>query len=488
MRKTVVLLGSLFILALTASTCQSGQETVDRATGGSNRDLVAPSERRDGEVAGPKGITKQDAKELPAFIEVGLADEIQDELHSQDVSTLARKKIKHFVFILKENRTFDHMFGRFPGADGVTEGETCDGRVVDLRRAEDVTASVEHSFAAGITVVNGGQMNCFDKVRRSQTQLNPYVQYHEKDIPNYWRYASSFTLADRFFSSVYGPTTVEHLWAIAAQSDRFVDLERPEQAGAGEPREFCEDKDELMWSFDKLNSEEQDVAYQLEEIPAVGELVSRFWIERWPCTDVVILPDLLEARGIPWKYYFSGARPMAVMDMIKHVKYGPMSKKVVPVSQMRKDIEKGDLPAVSWVIPPWEESDHPAAGGICRGENWTVRTINKVMGSPIWNRTAIVLAWDDYGGFYDHVPPPHVDIYGMGPRVPAIIISPWARSGYVDSRTYDFASVLKTIETVFNLPAMHERDRRAIDMLSAFDFEQKPLPPLKLRPRACPDI
>jgi phospholipase C len=111
--------------------------------------------------------------------------------------------------------------------------------------------------------------------------------------------------------------------------------------------------------------------------------------------------------------------------------------------------------------------------------------MNALQQSPDWNETAVVIAWDDFGGFYDHVPPPHIDLFGLGPRVPAIIASPWSRSGYVDSKTYEFSSVLKFIETIFDLPALTGRDRRANDMLDAFDFQQEPLEPLILEQRDC---
>ncbi len=431
--------------------------------------------------------TKQQAARLPEFIREGLAEQVRSELSPPATLALARKRIKHIVFIVKENRTFDHMFGRFPGADGATKGMTCDGRVIPLQRAEDVSESVDHSFLAGLVAVNGGQMNCFDRVRGSETTPDSYVQYHAGDIPNYWRYAEQFTLGDRFFSSVYGPTTVEHLWVIASQSDRFVDLERPDQVGTGEPREFCEDDAELMWSFAQMTASEEDAAYRLEEIPAVLDLVNRFWIERPPCTDIKILPDLLEKRGIPWKYYFSGAGPMHVMKMIRHVRYGQMWDKVVPVSSLYNDLRAHRLPSVSWVIPAWRYSDHPEANGICAGENWTVRTLNAIMKSPQWKNTAVFLTWDDYGGFYDHVAPPHVDLYGMGPRVPMLLISPWARGGYIDHQTYDFSSVLRTIEEIFGLAPLAQRDRRATDMLGAFDFDQNPLDPLILEQTQCPE-
>ncbi|MDQ3533485.1 MAG: phospholipase, partial [Actinomycetota bacterium] len=141
------------------------------------------------------------------------------------------------------------------------------------------------------------------------------------------------------------------------------------------------------------------------------------------------------------------------------------------------------------LTPPQGLTDHPAAGGgICRGENWTVESLNLLMRSKYWNSTVVILTWDDFGGFYDHVPPPHVDLYGMGPRVPALVISPWAKPGYVDHHTYDFSSVLKTIEQLHGLPSLGARDARADPMWSSFDFRGEPLPPLLLKERKCSEL
>jgi phospholipase C len=425
--------------------------------------------------------------DVPSFLGLALAEHLADEASRPPQVALARQKIEHIVFLVKENRTFDHMFGSFPGADGATHGETCDGEIVPLRRAADRAEDADHGFASGLVAINGGQMNCFDRIRRDGT-LTSYVTYAREQIPNYWALAEHFTLADRFFSAVYGPTGVEHLWVIAAQSDRFVDMERPGQWGTGPARERCLDPEERAYSFKELTPEEEADAFRLEEIPAIIPLVTRYWTERWPCSDVKILPDLLEERGISWKYYEGGSSHMKVMDGIRHVRFGPMYEKVVPNETFVDDLRNGELPSVSWLIPPPKLNDHPdgARASICEGENWTVEVLNALQRSPHWDSTAVILTWDDFGGFYDHVAPPHVDLYGLGPRVPALIISPWAKPGYIDSRTYEFSSVLRFIERVFRLPALTERDRRANDMLGAFDFEQDPVPPLILEPRECP--
>jgi phospholipase C len=455
---------------------------------------TAPEETRRGnpsDAATNRPFTDDELRRLrgvPEFLVDRLQRQLAEELSRPDQIALSRRKIEHIVFIVKENRTFDHLFGGFPGADGVTWGQTCDGDRVPLRPAGDRVPEIDHGFVEGLVAINGGGMDCFDHLGGGE-DLQSYLTYDREGIPNYWALAEHFTLADRFFSSIYGPTGVEHMWVIASQSDRFVDMERQGQYGTGEPRERCLDPAERAYSFKVLTEKQEDEAFRLEEIPAIVPLTSRYWTERWPCSDIKILPDLLEARDISWKYYQGGHSQMKVMDGIEHVRFGPMWEKVVDNEEFLPDLEKAELPQVSWLIPPDGLNDHPRGGraSMCEGENWTVEILNALQESPYWEETAVVLTWDDFGGFYDHVAPPHVDLYGLGPRVPAIVISPWARPGYIDGRTYEFSSVLKFIETVFALPSLTERDRRASDMLGAFDFHQRPLDPLILEPRVCPD-
>jgi phospholipase C len=449
---------------------------------------AGPPEPRPSSAPSPALVTDPVALEgVPRFLVDSLDGQLTAEASRPDSVALARQRIRRVVFIVKENRTFDHLFGRFPGADGATWGRTCDGDRVPLRPAPDRVAEIDHGFVAGLVAIDGGRMDCFDRLEGG-TDLEGYVSYRREAIPNYWALAEHYTLADRFFSSIYGPTGVEHLWLIASQSDRFVDMERPGQFGTGGPRERCLDRSERAYSFERLTRDEQDDAFRLEEIPAIIPLTSRYWTERWPCIDVKILPDLLEAAGISWKYYQGGTSHMHAMLGIRHVRFGPMWRKVVPPDRFFTDVANDALPQVSWLIPPADVNDHPRNGdaSICEGENWTVRAIDALQRSPIWNETAVVLTWDDFGGFFDHVAPPHVDLYGLGPRVPAIVISPWARPGYIDSRTYEFSSVLRLIETIFDLPALTARDRRSSDMLQAFDFQQEPLEPVALQQRRCP--
>ena len=267
------------------------------------------------------------------------------------VVAAARAKIKHIVFLVKENRTFDTMFGTFPGADGATTGTTCDGQTMPLGRAKDRTPDAGHSFADGIGAIDGGRMDCFNPIG--------FVQEHRADIPNYWRYAKRFTLADHFFSSIYGPTGVEHLWTFASQSDRFVDHERPGQFGTGR-REFCDDPTELAFSLPVLDRAAQEHLYQLEEQgPNGAAQVETYYRPRWPCTNVAVLPDRLDAAGISWKEYRGENEWVQPLRMVEHVRFSSMYDNVVSPQDYLHDLQAGTLPSVSWLTPPFALSDHP---------------------------------------------------------------------------------------------------------------------------------
>ncbi len=399
----------------------------------------------------------------------------------------AQREIDHVVFLVKENRTFDHLFGRFPGADGVIEGVRCDGTVIPLARAEDDSPGAQHSFTGGITAINGGRMNCFDQLDGGY-RAETYTQYWPEDIPNYYRIAEEFTLGDRFFSSTYGPTFIEHFWTVASQTNRYVGNERPLEGDGGTDGhigDYCDDETERIRSFPHLDPDEVETIFELEERAETLTIEEDWFVDRWPCDDVKTLPDLLENRGIDWKYYTSSSPYHQAFKTIPHVRYGPMWKKVVHSSTFLPDLEAGKLPAVSWLIPEMIDADHPGYGSLCRGENWTVEVLNAIMASPEWENTVVFITWDDFGGFYDHVPPPHLDIYGYGPRSPLLVVSPWAKPGFIFSETADFSSVLRFIERVHGLPALTDRDRDANDLMNALDFSQEPIAPFMMTPRDC---
>ncbi len=412
------------------------------------------------------------------------------------------------MFLIKENRTFDHYFGQYPGAEGVTVGQSmkrnAEGNWVDggpevpLKLAPYIQPhDITHGFASGLYSINGGKMNGFNIIGEGG-DLSGYTQHTRQTLPNYWAYADRFVLADHFFTSMYGPTFPEHLYTVAAQSYGVVD----NKTNADTEGSYCDDHLEYTKRFGLEDMSGDDMARVMElednitdEIPdQLVRIASEFWEDTRTCFDIKVLPDLLEKNGISWKYYGRANQWMNGLQAIDHVWNGPMRQNIQDPETILADLEKGDLPAVSWLIPPeGSANEHPGVGtNVCLGENWTVEYVNAIMESDAWPSTAIVIVWDDFGGFYDHVPPPHVDIMGYGPRTPALIISPWTRrgdnpdGGYIDSTTYEFSSVLRFIEELHGLPPMTDRDAAADPLSGAFDFTQEPdLEPLILEERDC---
>jgi phospholipase C len=215
--------------------------------------------------------------------------------------------------------------------------------------------------------------------------------------------------------------------------------------------------------------------------------------ETFPCFDMKTITDVLDSRHITWRYYApslgQGGYIWSSLDAIRHVRRSPeWTSNVVSYTQFAHDAAAGTLPAVSWLVPFPRGSDHPPFS-ICGGENWTVDQINAVMSNAEeWQHTAIVVVWDDFGGFYDHVAPPAGPNRSMqyGPRVPALIISPYARHAFVDHSFYTLSSLLKFADSVLGLPALRGMDPKPGNLMNAFDFSQTPLPPLTLATRSCP--
>jgi phospholipase C len=414
--------------------------------------------------------------------------------------------IQHVIFLIKENRSFDHYFGTYPGADGATQGgtiEDCgattweDGPVVDLEPAPLVLPhDLGHAFAPGLYSINGGKMNGYNCVPLGDDMIG-YTQHSRRTLPAYWAYADRFVLADRFFTSMFGPTFPEHLYTVAAQSYGIVD----NKTNTDTEGNYCDDPQEETKRFrleDLTRADIRDIM-ELEEnitaeVPAQLVRIAAYWESTRTCIDIKVLPDMLQRKGISWKYYANADQWMNALQAIDHVRNGPMWRKVQPPERFLEDVGNGELPAVSWLIPPeGHPNEHPGSmTNVCVGENWTVEYVNAVMQSEYWRSTAIVIVWDDFGGFYDHLAPPHYDIMGLGPRTPALIISPWTApgdnrdGGSIDSTVYEFSSVLRFIEDIHGLKPMTDRDRQADPLSGAFDFEQEPrLEPLILDPREC---
>jgi phospholipase C len=378
-------------------------------------------------------------------------------------------QIQHIVFIVKENRSFDNYFGTFPGADGATTGVLSTGQVIPLfHQADSVSNDYCHDWKCLIDDMDFNKMDRFDADPSCQinTGLSCMAQLQQSDIPNYFTYASTFTLADHMFSSITASSFPNHLYTIAATSGGVI-------TQAHLPGNFGKHEVGCM-------ADQEATAQSIDD---EGDVYNQY-----PCYDFQTLGDLLDAAGITWTTYSPSGTIFNAYNSINHVFNNPTiwAEHYKQDTQFAKDAAAGNLPAVSWLVTN-NGSEHPIFSS-CFGENWTVTQINAIMNGPDWPTTAIFLAWDDDGGFYDHVAPPKEDMFGLGPRVPLLIISPYAKLGYISHTQYEASSVLRFIEERFSLPSLNGRDAIANDLQDSFNFTQTPAPPLILKTHSCPYV
>jgi phospholipase C len=368
-----------------------------------------------------------------------------------------RWPIKHVVFLVKENRTFDNLFGTFPGANGTSMGRD-HGVDRPLKRGTDqrVPGDIPHCYNCSISAWNYGAMDGFDQGTYGDWA---YTQLHREQLPNYWHWAERNVLFDNFFASAWGPSFPNHLYTIAAQSGGARD--NPRRTGFFSNTFGCDAPEQQV-------VEVYDSEGNIEKVR--------------PCFDFLTEGDLLNRAEIPWAYYAATERQRgyiwSAFSAIRRYREHPKAwaRFIRPVDRVFRDIQAGALPPITWITPRFELSEHPEFS-FCHGENWSTRVINAIMDSPMWRDTAIFLTWDDYGGFYDHVPPPDVDRMGFGFRVPTILISPYAKDGKVSHELGEFSSVLRFIEDNWHLDRyLTRRDAKATPLLSAFDFAQDPRP------------
>jgi phospholipase C len=374
-----------------------------------------------------------------------------------------RWPIKHVVFLIKENRTFDNLFGTFPGADGVSFGYD-HGVKRALTPGTDASIGSEdipHCYVCSRTAWDHGKMDGFNQDPTSDRWA--YTQLRRSQLPNYWQWAKDFVLGDRFFASAQGPSFPNHLFAISGQSGGAHDNPRRTGAFRSSNTFGCDaPKGQTVTVVDSEGHEQQVQ----------------------PCFDFQTEGDLLNDAKIDWAYYAAEPDQLGYIwsaySAIDHIRNTPeWDRRVLPVDRVISDISKDRLPPVTWIAPRYEVSEHPQYN-FCLGENWSTSVIDAIMKSPMWKSTAIFVTWDDYGGFYDHVPPPQVDDFGLGIRVPLLVISPYAKSDVVDHHLGEFSSVLRFIEDNWGLTQLTERDAAADNLSYDFDFTQKPRRPSPL--------
>jgi phospholipase C len=378
-------------------------------------------------------------------------------------------KIKHFVFIMQENRSFDSYFGTYPGADGIPPGvvltDPSDGtKVAPFHDPNVVNQGGQHGWDNAHVDINGGKMDGFlvgqyngkrTAAKRPAGLTNDVMGWHDyREIPNYWDYANQFVLQDHMFESVASYSLPAHLYMLAGQSGGYVGSK-----GQAKP---------TTYNFPEIT-----------ELLSSGKIDWRYYVTSGPLPDTEdahVVGTIPQQQQAPKKYTLWNPLPA-----FPKVKNDPEQwNRLVSTAQFYEDAKAGKLPQVSWVVPSGKVSEHPPAG-VGAGMAYVTGLVNSVMKGPDWNTTAIFISWDDWGGFYDHVPPPNVDEFGYGIRVPGLVISPYAKKGFIDKNVYSFESWLRIVEERFGVEPMTARDSKALDMTSAFDFTQKPRQPLILK-------
>ena len=416
-------------------------------------------------------------------------------------------KIKHVIVIMQENRSFDTYFGTFPGADGIpmkngvptvcVNDPHTNQCVKPFHDPQDLNHGGPHGAVNAIADIDNGRMDGFigqalkgkgscntpnDPACSGNGQTDVMGYHDAREIPNYWAYAENFVLQDHMFEPNASWSLPSHLFMVSAWSATC--------SKAGDPQS-CVSNIVGPVNINKANRYTADYAW----------------------TD---LTYLLHKANVSWAYYVApGTQPDCADDAAScaPVKQGPKTpgiwnplpdfdtvkqdgqlSNIQSVNNFYTAAKNGTLPAVSWLAPSNKDSEHPPAL-VSKGQAYVTGLVNAVMQGPDWSSTAIFLSWDDWGGFYDHVVPPEVDQSGYGLRVPGIVISPYARKGFIDHQTLSFDAYLKFIEDDFlnsqrldpatdgrpdPRPDVREDASILGNLLADFDFSQSPRPPMVL--------
>ncbi|HKE36760.1 MAG TPA: alkaline phosphatase family protein [Candidatus Baltobacteraceae bacterium] len=375
--------------------------------------------------------------------------------------------IKHIVIAVQENRSFDNVFDGFPGADTSSSGIMSNGRKRALTPIPFEVHDMDHGFSAGVMDWDNGKMDKFDLNQTSGGQTIgrfAYSYLERSAVEPYWTIAKRYVLADHMFPTMFGPSFTGHLTLIAGTADL-----NPTESEADVPTNS-------PWGCDAPSSTTTSTVNTNRVVAGNGPM---------PCfTQFRTMADTLDAAGVSWRYYApaigsnDSGNLWSAFDAISNVRHGAdWSRVVSPPQQILKDAAHGKLANVSWVVPDFDWSDHPYSG-TPYGPSWIASIVNAVGKSPQWRSTAIIVVWDDWGGFYDNVPPPQKDFRGLGIRVGCLIVSPYVRP-HVSHTVYEFGSILKFVEQTFGLPPLGPRgagytDQRAHSIANSFDFSQRP--------------
>ena len=408
----------------------------------------------------------------------------------------ATSKIQHVVIIFQENRTPDNLFHDpvliAAGADIASQGLDSSNNVIQLASESlGVNYDLSHAHPAFVAQYDGGKMDGANLVPMvcyvPPCPVNPqYFYVNSSDVGPYFQMAEQYTFGDRMFQTNEGPSFPAHLFIISgtsaptATSSLFF-AENP-NGPKGQPSAGCAAAPSSVVTVVDPTGNETQTAY--------------------PCSDHPSLTDELNGKNLSWRYYTPGPNSIWTgPNAIEHI-CGPntpppngtacvgsdwVNHVVIYSSQnpapILTDITNNQLPAVSWVIPAGKNSDHAGNQANLGGPSWVASIVNAIGTSSYWANTAIIVTWDDWGGWYDHVPPPQVisdgnswgSGYVYGFRVPLIVISPYAKAKYISHVNHDFGSILRFVEDNFGLSSLGYADAYADDLSDCFNLNQTPL-------------
>jgi phospholipase C len=381
------------------------------------------------------------------------------------------EKIQHIVLIVQENRTPDNLFHAFPNADIAESGVDSTGQTIPLT---SITLSTDydlsHAHSAFLDMYDNGKMDGADKITmqcaaNATNCPHPFAQFHfvdRSEVQPYFEMAEQYTFADRMFQTNQGPSFPAHQFIIAGTSAPTVasglfaaeNVAFPEKDNSNKTAGCAGPSGATVAMIDPMGSEATT---------------------QFPCFEHPTLIDSLDTHGIGWRYY--APSPGSIWtgpNAIRHLRFGPdWQNVIIPQTTVLTDIATGQLPQLTWVIPDGRASDH-ALQNDGSGPSWVASIVNAIGSSSYWSNTAILITWDDWGGWYDHVAPKILNSYEYGFRVPLIVVSPYAKKGYVSHITHDFGSLLHFTEVTFRLPSLGYADSLADDLSDCFDFGQTP--------------
>lgn len=407
----------------------------------------------------------------------------------QPATASSPSPIKHVVIVVQENRTFNDFFATYPGADGTITAQAgpnsnCSPPIqyeqtVYLTKMPLVLPKdLNHRFSGYSTAWDGGKLDGFDKVPNGKgipECLYPYQYTDPSQIQPYWSMAQQYTLAEHMFTTQGSDSFTAHQdlirgGTLVQNGKSLVDL--PSCSGT-----------KCKWGCDAPPGTHTSLITQ------GNNYIKYRGKGPFPCSknfklSYPTLRDLLDAMSISWKYYVPAMNQINgklfnAFDAVAAVRYGSewSSNISSPETNVITDAENGALPNVSWVIPSAPNSDHPGEGKD-DGPSWVASVVNAIGESSYWNSTAIIVVWDDWGGLYDNeglLDPKNYGYGGLGLRVPAIVISPYARAGYISTTQYEFGSILKYVEQNWNLGSLGTTDQRANSIIDCFNYNQSPI-------------